>query len=118
MITKGLNEALDHIIEDLYLEIQPNDNPANTVMADRKRELIALIRAEAINLADKLIGKDRVIHSTVDLKEGTDILDREDKAVYDYQVQQRIALAKYQNPMNGPTGPEELLNDELSENEA
>lgn len=115
MITKDIDKAVGAILEDLYLEIQPNDNPANTTLEDRKREMMALIRMEAINLADRIIGKDRVLHAHTDVKEGVMRLDREDKAVFDFQVQQRIKLAQYQNPQ---IGAEHLLNEELSENEA
>jgi hypothetical protein len=101
MITEGIEDAVERV---LYRE---GDLDA------RKKEMLTLIRAEAINLADKIIGKDRVLHADTDLKEGVMRLDREDKAVFDFQVQQRIKLAQYQNPQTGP-----VINNELSENEA
>lgn len=123
MITKGLGMAVEILLhdtivrgQDLVLSKEPTEDGKNEIIAQKKKELIALIRAEAINLADSLIGKDKVMQGELDLKEGVARLDPCDKAVYDFQVKQRIALAEYQNPQNGPTGP--VIDPELSENEA
>lgn len=118
MITPNLDSRVAHIVEDIFLAGASGDEVTSVVVPVRKREIIDLIRTEAINLADSIIGKDRVLHSTTDLKEGVDVIDREDKAVFDFQVAQRIELAKYQNPNPvGPTGPEQVLNSNLSPNE-
>jgi hypothetical protein len=111
MITIGIEKALAHIAEDLYYEVQPNDNPANTTLDDRLKELIVLVRTEAINLADSLIGKDHLLHGD------EETLDTTDKAVYDFQVQQRVKLAAYQQPAPVPK-IEDLIDPDKSEGEA
>jgi hypothetical protein len=111
-ITPGLENTVEHILHDTFFAGASGEQPINSVVPNRTVEILALIRAEAINLADQMIGKDRIIHG-----EPTGAMNASDKAVYDYQVAQRIFLSKYQNPQNGPTGPEALLNPELSPNE-
>jgi hypothetical protein len=117
MITPNINQRVKERLEATYHAGASGEVTDGTVLAGQL-ELMALIREEAINLADKIIGKDRVVHSRTDLEQGVDTINREDKAVFDLQVQQRIALAKYQNPQNGPTGPEDIINADLSENES
>lgn len=117
MITEGIEAAVEHIAQELYNE------GANGVafnmdkfVAAREQELLALIRAEAINLADKLIGNDILLHSNHKPNDGE--LNPVEKAVFDYQVRQRIALAVYQNPPKGNTHDAvDIINAELSENE-
>lgn len=98
-VTAKMGDALDHFVQEVYYEGAYNGaENMDRLAAARLKELHMLVRAEAINLADQIIGKDRLIHSHVDLQEGEDIMDKEDKAVFDFQVKQRIQLAAYQNP--------------------
>jgi hypothetical protein len=120
MLTRGIENAVEHLIEDTFLAGALPDAPASEIIADRKREVLTLIRAEAINLADKIIGKDRVLHSTID-SHGDEYFDPADKAVFDFQVAQRLKLSEYQSPPKESRGvvigSEEIINPELSENE-
>lgn len=110
MITKGIEDAVMHSLAEAQLA------ETGTDLLKRKREILNLIRMEAINLADKIIGKDIMMHNTYD-ENGEAHLNPQEKAVFDHQVKQRIMLAEYQKPQDGPTGPEDLINPELSEGE-
>lgn len=113
MITKGVQEAIGHELEEIFIAGEVGEKE---VLTARKQEIYKLIRMEAVNLADQIIGKDRIIHSDHD-SHGNEFLDPADKAVFDFQVSQRVKLAEYQNPKGKPTGPEEMVNNELAENE-
>lgn len=124
MITENIEKAIHTVVEAVlitgesrpYVPGEVNEHH-DDVVAEAEKQIKSFIRAEAINLADKIIGKDIVLHNLTDTH-GDTFLDPSEKAIYDKQVQQRIELAKYQNPPQvGPTGPEQI-NDELSENEA
>ena len=117
MITPNINQRVKDRLGKTYSAGASGEVTDSVVLAGQL-EIMALIREEAINLADRIIGKDRVVRSHTDVEQGVDVLDREDKAVFDFQVTQRIALARYQNPQNGPTGPEDIINPDLSENES
>lgn len=116
MITPELTSSVKQVLERTYYA-GASGNPTDEAVAKHQREIELLIKAEAVALADKLIGKDRVLHSHTDIKEGVDILDREDKAVYDFQVAQRVQLARYQNPQPVSMGIDVVLNSGLSPNE-
>lgn len=117
MITQGIEKALKDILLEVYFSANEIGSESEQMLEDSLPQVLTLVRAEAINLADKIIGKDIVLHNLTDTH-GDTFLDPSEKAIYDKQVQQRIELAKYQNPPQvGPTGPEQI-NDELSENEA
>lgn len=124
MITEGLEKALRHIVEETMIAGSELNAPQKKVhrlaeedIQAKVGELSNLIRAEAINLADKIIGKDQIMHSVYD-SHGEEVLNHAEKAVYDFQVKQRVELAKYQNlQRGGVTGPEALINQELSSNE-
>lgn len=148
MITKGLKKAVRHSVEDTFHTgrlCQSGNMDATGQVEMRTDEMMALIKAEAINLADKIIGKDIILHGN-----GSN-LDPTDKAVFDFQVNQRLILAEYQNApykkiptfanedeerefwqthdsteyidwskaehIDKPTGPDDLINPDLSENE-
>ena len=116
MITLGLESSVEHILTEVIYAAVSDEKPTKEIIAERKKEMLSLIKAEAINLADHIIGKDRVIHSETDLQQGIEVINRADKAVFDFQVKQRIELAKYQNP--GQVVPTvSLTNKELSPNE-
>lgn len=117
MITKNIDSAIEHLIEDTFHAGALPDAPVLEIVADKKKELLAFMRAEAINLADSIIGKDRVLHSHLD-SHGSEYFDPADKAVFDYQVAQRVVLADYQSgkkKFDGPTGP--MVDDNLAPNE-
>jgi uncharacterized protein (DUF1778 family) len=125
MITKDLDKALEQfVVTTMELGVDTNspEKKVKRLLEEdiqlKVKELTSLVRAEAINLADKIIGKDRILHNLID-ENGEEFLDPIDKAIFDHQVQQRLELAKYQNqPQLGASGPEDLIDSELSENEA
>lgn len=120
LVKQGLMQKVQQLTSDIYFEGASADKPTDQVIKERSEEIIELMREEAIALADGIIGKDRIIHSEVDLREGEEIMDKADKAVFDFQVKQRVSLAKYQNPVQhqvGPSGPQIVLNSGLSPNE-
>lgn len=119
MITEGLENAVKDILLEVYFSANEIGSESEQMLEDSLPQILTLVRAEAINLADKIIGKDIVLHNLTDTQ-GDTFLDPSEKAIFDHQVKQRIELAVYQNPPTpqiGPTGPEEI-NEELSENEA
>lgn len=115
MITQGIEFAVEQVLASTWYDGQKADeNRGTDVLESKKQEVLGLIRAEAINLADRIIGKDKLLHGTQKQ------LNPIDKAVFDFQVKQRVELAKYQNDYKQQgkvTGPEEVLNPDLSENE-
>jgi hypothetical protein len=127
MITRGLEEAVEHFIIETMESGADANYPEKQVkrllnedIQVKKQEMLTLIRAEAINLADKIIGKDRTLHSSLGVDDQM-VFDEVDKAVYDFQIKQRVILADYQKSQTlnaTPTGPEMLVNSDLSENEA
>ena len=116
MITEGLDKAVKHILEDVYYSADIEIDPIDMVINDRYNEMVVLIRSEAINLADKIIGKDMTLHNVYDIN-GEPVLNPQEKAVFDFQVAQRVKLAEYQNPKSKPSsiGPEITINEELNE---
>jgi len=84
--------------QELEGKIGVRDGGINMAKNHFVREFIALSKQQTIAFADELIGPDRLIHSNTDLQEGEEIMDKADKAVFDFQVNQRIKLAEYQNP--------------------
>lgn len=119
MITPGLSNSLEHIVEEIYFAGAGGESPLEDVKRDRLAELSVLIKSEAINLGEKMIGKEKILHDLTD-ENGNTFLDPSEVAVRDFQVAQRLVIADYQKPHTpqiGITGPEEI-NEELSENEA
>lgn len=90
MITPRIHQRVNEIVEDAYYAGSSGEVTDDAISKGHDA-IIALIREEAIMLADSLIGRDRLLHGTP-----TGALDPVDKAVYDFQVQQRIKLAEYQ----------------------
>lgn len=63
------------------------------------KEVEKLAKEEAIKLADKLIGKDILVHyDRSDPMDDTPGLKKDELAVLNFQAAQRLLLAKYQNP--------------------
>jgi hypothetical protein len=116
MITEDIIQATKQILRETFFDGKSDERTENEVIEQRLSELVTLMRAEAINLADKLIGPDILIHDNHKANDGS--LNPVEKGIFDFQVKQRIALSVYQNPPAGlVNNPSELINAELSENE-
>lgn len=115
MITQDLEAAVEHSLEEIFIAGEVGERD---ILIVRIGEVKNFIRIEAINLAHTIIGKDKILHNVYD-SHGEPVLNPQEKAVFDFQVAQRVALASYQKPIERgkPTGPEDLINPELSENE-
>lgn len=108
------NKQLEEAVTDLVLQILQRgrlnqqevegkltvrDMGVNMAKIRFVQEIMTLAKTEAIALADQIIGKERSVEMRyLDINDEDPTPNQADLAVVEFQREQRLALATYQNP--------------------